>query len=77
MFVKAKQVKFAFLLKMYQFFHSCEDNPGSVIIVLIQAEQELWKRELEGKRNVFFLNQVSWLVEVSTSEEHPSLERLG
>lgn len=43
-------MKILFLLKMYQLFHSCEDNPEIVIIVLIPAESKLWRR----KKNIFF-----------------------
>lgn len=39
-----------FLLKIYQLFHSCEDNPEIVVIVLVQGEPELWGTE---KKKVF------------------------
>lgn len=50
-------MKMLFLLKIYQLFHSCKDNPEIVMIVLIKAETELGGEGKFFPLKVFFSSE--------------------
>lgn len=65
-----------FLLKIYQLFHSCEDNPEIVVIILVQAEPELWGTEKKKSFSSTEWSPATADGSSTPSEEHPSPKRL-